>query len=266
MINKRTRRIEGVEASAFADLAQAAEGLEPLNLEQKFINGALISVAKGDPHFLLNRVIGLGVQEPARRDTITTFKQLFAEADIGRYFVHIHPDCQPEELKAWLSEEGLTRHRRWMTFVHNGALPPESGSDLEVRRIGPEYGEDFGKIVAACFDFGDAAIPALARLTERPKWSIFMGFADGQPAATGALFVDKGVGWCDMGATSRDFRSRGGQRAALQVRVQTAMDLGCDLIATETGEAVEGDPQHSYHNIKWAGFEEAYLRDNYVLA
>jgi hypothetical protein len=49
-------------------------------------------------------------------------------------------------------------------------------------------------------------------------------------------------------------------------RVQKALDLGCDLTATETSEAVEGDAQHSYHNIKWAGFEEAYLRDNYVLA
>lgn len=25
-----------------------------------------------------------------------------------------------------------------------------------------------------------------------------------------------------------------------------------------------GDPQHSYHNIQWAGFEEAFLRDNYA--
>ncbi|MDP7424835.1 MAG: hypothetical protein QF394_05370 [Rhodospirillales bacterium] len=38
------------------------------------------------------------------------------------------------------------------------------------------------------------------------------------------------------------------------------------MIATETGEAVEGDAQHSYHNIQWAGFEECYLRDNYAPA
>ena len=33
---------------------------------------------------------------------------------------------------------------------------------------------------------------------------------------------------------------------------------------TETGEAVEGDPQHSYHNFERAGFQAAYLRDNFV--
>jgi hypothetical protein len=265
-MDERARRIEAVEAAAFADLGQAATGLQPLNLNQHVVDGALISVAEGDPHFLLNRVIGLGVKEPATRDTIVTFKRLFKAADIGRYFVHLHPASQPQELKTWLAEEGLKPHRRWMSFAHNGILPEESGSDLEVRQVGPEHGDDFGKIVAASFDFTASAIPALAKLTDRPKWSIFMGFADGQPAATGALFIDNGVGWCDLGATSRDFRSRGGQRVMLHARVKRAMDKGCDLIATETGEAIEGDPQHSYHNIKWAGFEETNLRDNYVLS
>ena len=151
-----------------------------------------------------------------------------------------------------------------MKFVHKGGLVPEPGSDLEVRLVDGEFGDAFGRIVATGFDMGEASIPALARLTERPKWRIFMGFADGQPAAAGALFVDQGIGWCDFGATSSKFRRRGGQRAMLAARIKAARDLGCDLIATETGEAVEGDPQHSYHNIRWAGFEESYMRDNYA--
>jgi GNAT superfamily N-acetyltransferase len=265
-MDERAQRIEEIEALAFSDLGEAAKGLMPLNLKQRIVNGALVSVASGDPHFLINRVIGLGVREPATRGTISLFKDVFAASEIGRYFVHLHCDSQPAELKAWLQEDGHVAHRRWMTFVHGGSVPESSGSDLEVRQIGPEHGEDFGKIVAASFDFGDATVPALALLTDRPKWSIFMGFADGEPAAAGALFVDKGVGWCDLGATSAKFRKRGGQRAMLKARVEKALGLGCDLIATETGESVEGDAQHSYHNIQWAGFEEAYLRDNFVPA
>ena len=160
-------------------------------------------------------MIGLGIKEPAVQDTIATFKDLFAAANNSRYFVHIHPDSQPEDLKSWLREEGLTAHRCWITFIHGGNLPPASGSDLEVRQIGSEYGEDFGNIVATGFDFKAPTVPALAALTDRLKWNIFMGFVDGQPAATGALFVDKGVGWCDFGATSSNFRKRGGQRAML---------------------------------------------------
>lgn len=151
-----------------------------------------------------------------------------------------------------------------MTFIHDGHPPPKPDTDLDVRVIGAAHGNAFGKTVAAAFGFSDAMIPALARLAERPKWKIIMGFADGVPAAARTLFIDDGVGWCDFGATSPAFRRHGGQRAMLAARVNAARELGCDLIATETGEAVEGDPQHSYHNIRWAGFEEAYLRDNYV--
>ena len=265
-MDAQSRRVEDVELAAFIDFSEAAAGLEPLALAHEIIDDALIMVAAGDPHFLINRVIGLGVSAPANRETITHFKQAFEAADIRRYFVHVVDDVQPAELRDWLAAENLVPQRRWMKFVHQGGLAPESGSDLEVRRIDGEFGEAFGQIVAASFDMGEASIPALAKLTERENWYIYMGFADGEPAAMGALFVDQGVGWCDFGATSQKFRRSGGQRAMLAARVQAARDLGCDLIATETGEAVEGDAQHSYHNIQWAGFEECYLRANYAPA
>jgi len=34
-------------------------------------------------------------------------------------------------------------------------------------------------------------------------------------------------------------------------------------LVTATGEAVAGDPQHSYKNIKRAGFREKYVRENW---
>ena len=43
-----------------------------------------------------------------------------------------------------------------------------------------------------------------------------------------------------------------------------AIELGCKRMFTETGEAVEGDPQHSYKNILKAGFTESVLRENYA--
>jgi len=260
------RRVEDVELAAFVDFSEAADGLDPLDLSYEIIDGALIMVAPGDRHFLVNRVIGLGVEAPAKRETIAHIAALYRDNEIARPFIHIVDDAKPPELESWLKGEGLVKQRRWMKFVRGNGPVPASGTTMDVQKIDATHCEDFGRIVAAAFDFGEATIPALARLTERPKWHIYMGFVDGQPAAAGALFVDQGVGWCDFGATSPDFRRMGGQRAMLEARVKAALDLGCDLIATETGEAVEGDPQHSYHNIQWAGFEESYLRDNYALA
>ena len=75
-----------------------------------------------------------------------------------------------------------------------------------------------------------------------------------------------GIGYLDFGATHPDFRRRGGQTGILNTRITAALDAGCTSIVTMTGEAVPGDAQHSYSNIQRAGFEEAYLRENWIPA
>ena len=88
---------------------------------------------------------------------------------------------------------------------------------------------------------------------------------DGDTAAgTGAVFIDGETAWMDFGATSPQFRRRGSQSSLLCHRVQFALERGCTRMFTCTGEAVPGDPQHSYSNIQKAGFVEDYVRANYA--
>jgi hypothetical protein len=50
----------------------------------------------------------------------------------------------------------------------------------------------------------------------------------------------------------------------LSRRIRDALDLGVRMMVTETGEALEGEPQHSYRNIERFGFRGAYTRQNWV--
>jgi hypothetical protein len=50
----------------------------------------------------------------------------------------------------------------------------------------------------------------------------------------------------------------------MAARIEHAVSLGARHLFTETGEAVEGDPQHSYRNILKAEFVETRLRANYA--
>lgn len=258
-------RIERMEREVLSEFHQAvpAEASDALGPGAETIGGAWVSSASGDPSILLNRTLGLGVESPAGRDTVFGIRDHYAARGIGRYFLHAQCDADAA-LRGLLEEAGLTAARGWMKFARGREAPPEASTDLRIEEIGPEHGDSFGRIVARGFDLTDAAVPGLAGLIGRPGWHIFISFDGDTPAGCGALYVKDGTGWCDWGATSPDFRRRGGQRAVLAARVRAALDLGCDVIATETGEAVEGDPQHSYHNILWAGFREAGLRDNYV--
>lgn len=257
---------ERIERTALADLHAAASAAvsASLGLELKEIGGALVSIARHEPSILFNRTIGLGVEQPATQSTVEQIVAAYAAAGVKRYFVHLHPHAEPGALRDWLAQAGLVKYRGWMKFRRDPVTAPARKTELEIRRVGAAHGVDFGTIAASCFDLNEKIIPLLACLTDRAGWHIYMSFADGKPAGTGALLIRDGIAWLDWGATHRDQRGKGGQSAVLAARIRHAIDAGCRILLTATGEAVEGDPQHSYKNITRAGFEPAYLRENYV--
>ena len=258
---------ERIERAAMQELYDAAGAAlrRRLGLRLEVHGTALVSLAEGDPgNILLNRAVGLGVETAAEPGEAARVAALYRDAGITNFFIHLSPDARPSALTAELEAAGLVRRRAWVKFLRGmDDPPPEARSSLTVREIGPAHAMDFARIAAAAFDMSRDIEPLVAGLAWRPGWHLFMSFDGDRPAGTGALFVRDGVGWCDWGATAPEFRCRGGQGAVLAARIAKAGELGCRLIGTTTGEAVEGDPQHSYSNILRAGFRPAYTRANY---
>jgi GNAT superfamily N-acetyltransferase len=152
-----------------------------------------------------------------------------------------------------------------MKFKRDCSPPPAVSTDLRVECIGAEWADDFGRIVSDAFGMPEACRPMMAGIVHDPRWHLFVSFDGDTPTGAGALFVDHGNGWLEWGATDEAFRRRGSQGAIMAARIALAQELGCENLFTETGEAVEGDPQHSYTNILKSGFEELKLRANYAL-
>jgi GNAT superfamily N-acetyltransferase len=265
-LSETERLGEAIERKALAELHDAAPAdlRAELGFEQVEIGGALVSIAARDPSFVLNRTIGLGVERPAPAGAVRAIRAVYDHAGIDRPFVHRLPSARPDDLADRLGSAGFGPHRRWMKFVRGVEAPAPARSDLAVREIGRDYADAFGAIVGAAFDLTETAWRLFGPLAGRPGWHLFMSFDGDEPAGTGARFVDGEIGWLDWGSTAPAVRQRGGQSALLAARIAAARRLGCRLLFTETGEWVEGDPQHSYHNIRRAGFAEAGLRENWV--
>jgi GNAT superfamily N-acetyltransferase len=260
--------IEEVERAALEDLSAAAtDELAAVLRKQSAIAGsAFVSLFAALPAtaIVVNRTIGLGLSRPETKDTIDAVVDLYAKAGVARYFVHVHPESRPGDIGDWLVSRGLERARSWMKFRRGREAPPKVTTSLAVRPAAAKDAEGFGRIVADAFDLGAAGAPLLARLIGRPDWHIFMSFDGDQPAGAGALYVKHDIGWLDWAATAPAYRRRGSQSALMRRRIIEALDLGCRLIVTATGEAVPGDPQISYKNILKMGFEPTYLRENYA--
>jgi len=111
---------------------------------------------------------------------------------------------------------------------------------------------------------GDAAAEWLGSVAGTPGFRAFLAWADGEPAGTGALFVGERIGWLGLAATVPEHRRKGAQGALLAARLRAAAAAGIGELTTETGERLAYRPSNSYRNLLRFGFEEQYVRANYL--
>ncbi len=265
-MNAQDHLSETIERAALVSLHEhcppATRKLMGLDLVE--VGDVLVGVSTHDPSILINRALGLGTRQPPTPETIQSVVDTYRKANRGRFFFHVYP----EMLKGgtdWLTDAGLEKIRGWRKFYRDMRPPPERTTSLRLTKIGPDQGADFGHIVASAFGMTPEAAPLLGGLAQDPNWHLFMTYDGDTPAGAGGLYVQGVVGFLEWGATHKDFRKRGSQGAVMSARIQQAIDLGCQVLFTETGESVEGDPQHSYSNILRFGFDEGPLRENWTL-
>lgn len=272
MLNEIEQTSEQLERSALESLHEfcPAPARDALGLKLIRVEDVSVALSSAIPSILVNRALGLGTEAPATADTITrvvqTYRRLgYRRHGLGSYFLHVFDDELSGEAAAALKELGLVPRRGWMKFRRDSGPPREIDTDLRIElATDQEAAHHFGRIVCSAFGMSDLAIPMMAGIVHDPRWHLFVSYHGDTPAGAGGLFVEDGQGWLEWGATDEAFRRRGSQGAIMAARIGLAAELGCQNLFTETGEAVAGDPQHSYGNIQKMGFAELRLRANYA--
>ena len=179
-----------------------------------------------------------------------------------RHSVAVHPDEAALEVR--LRERGYEPGYAWMKFGRGVEPPVERRGEVRAGEAGPEDAESFGAIVAESFGMPGSSAALIAAVVGRPGFHCFLA-RDGERAVGAAtLFVAGTSGWCGFAATLPAARGRGAQNALFAARVRRAAELGCRDVYTETGQRAEGRPEASYRNILRNGFDELYLRPNWV--
>lgn len=266
-MNKIEQKSEKIEREALISLHKHCppKVAQSLGLHMLEVEDAIAAAAVNDPSVVINRTLGLGTQSKVQRETLSAIKEFYSDLGIKKYFTHIYPKELPDNGNEMLSDMGFQKSRGWMKFSRDDSAPPNAPTELRIREASnSEEAMHFGRIVASAFGMTELSAPMLAGLINDPGWYIFLSYSDNSPAGAGAMYVNGESAWMEWGATDPDFRRRGSQAAIMSARIQKAIDLGCKYMFTETGEAVEGDPQHSYKNILKAGFIESVLRENYT--
>jgi hypothetical protein len=214
---------------------------------------------------MLNRALGVGLDVPATAEQLDEIVAACAERGCA-CAVSVAPEAQPAELPAWLRARGFEPGYAWMKFSRPVGEAPRVDTDLRVEEIGLEHADAFGRVIVAAYGMPTELVPVASVVVGRPGWHCYVAFADDEPAGAAALHTGDRLGWLGFAGTVPELRGRGAQNALFAARAAKAVDLGLERLVTETGERLPGRPSSSYRNILRNGFEEAYLRPNYVRA
>jgi hypothetical protein len=258
--------LEDIEFEASVDLFRAApdDARAAHAIQVRDIGTATCLTSRAiEPAAMFRRAVRLGVGRAASEagldDVLAYMNGLGA-----RYAVPVAPQSRPSDLASWLEARGFARGYAWMKFRRPCDGAPRAESDLEVRSVGRERAAEFGRVVAEGFGLPASVAHWVGAVAGRANWVCVMAYAGGAPVAAGAAYVSGGYAWLGLGATLASHRRRGAQNALLALRLREAAVRGARVAVTETGERLPDKPGNSYRNILRAGFEETYLRQNYM--
>jgi GNAT superfamily N-acetyltransferase len=253
--------VERAEAEAYAAMFAAAP--PDLGLTARRFGSAVMLLAPRIDVVLFNRVLGLGVDEPATEDALDAFVDV-GRREGGRSFgFALSPRARPASVPSWLEARGFRARDNWVKMIRAAEDVPSPATELRIERIDAEHAAAFGAVPTVAFRMPEWITPWNERLVGLPGLHGYAAFDGDALVAVGALYVRGDVGWIGVGATLPSHRNRGAQSALLAARIRGAAGLGCRWVATETGEETPNRPNPSYRNMVRAGFALVYARPNF---
>jgi GNAT superfamily N-acetyltransferase len=256
-----------MEIAAWDEFFQAASPavVRRCGIRTRHLDGAFVQIASGLDILAYNRVVGVGLEQPATEDGIERITAAFAEAGVPRFFIQVSPAAAPDDLAERLLERGFVHYNSWVRLYRSLEAIPEPRADVDIRPLDAAHATDFGALVALAFGWPDALGTIAAQALGRPGWHHFAAFVDGTLAGTGVLFTGRDLAWITFGTTHPDYRNRGIQKALIIHRMEVARTRGCRTVIVETAEQKPDRASPSYLNMIKLGFEVGYVRPNYLL-
>jgi GNAT superfamily N-acetyltransferase len=248
---------EWIEAEAWADAAEAAPRWvrAALGVQTSRWGPTVVLRASRVDSLLFNRVFGLvgaGSQAPRLLEEAI---RAYGEAEVARFLLHV-TSADP----SWttlIRRHGLAPFRRpWVKLARGRSeRVPALPCTLPIDTVRPAEAGDYGRVLAHGLEATDSAIPLFAATVGRPGWTTLVARDEGTIVGVAALFVRDGIASLAGAATVPSHRRRGIQGALMVRRIRMALDLGCTVIAGETGVAVSGQPNSSCNNMLRCGLD-----------
>ena len=187
--------VELLEAEAWAQLHGAfAQTNTQLSPAVRRYGRATALITPAVDVVAINRVIGLGFEQPLDASQLAEITANYRAAGRSRWFLEWSPSARLREPNVLESAGGIVRGTNVKLFVRLTELRPMgSATGPVIVEVLPEQASQFLDIVGAGLSVPEAVRPGIAAAIGQPGWRYYFAVRDGRPMAGAAMFSD-GVG------------------------------------------------------------------------
>ena len=235
------------------------------SLARRYIGDAIVTIdpasaASPYPSANKNAVSFLGCEARAAPADLRKTLDVFKESGIERFFFHLGPTLQQEEIIAWLTENHFEPYQgtRYPTLCRAIRAAPPHETDLRVARVFKHEIETHADAITRIFNPWPSSF--FFESSGQPGFDHFLAFEQNTPVSAAILATHNQFAYLGWAATAEAHRGRGGQNALIAARLNRAAELGCQIACSETLTALKT----SLSNLLRNGFEVAYEKQVFV--
>ena len=265
------RLVEFSEARAYFSLFNSAYAADPgLGFSCSRAGSSVLFRAQAVTSSLLfNRVLGLGVAEPASAEVIASLVAAYADGTVS-FGVELSPAAEPADLPTMLAAQRLRKAFPAQILYRDGAAPPPRyeawarATGLRVEWVAPEHAGTLARVCCENFKMPEAVWQLLRIGSCAAGWRRWLAL-DGDEAVGASLsFVQDDVAWLGWTSVRPSHRGRWVHAGIVARELEEAHAAGCAWVTTETAISTKEKPDAAYHNLRNFGFKDAYPRAVHV--
>lgn len=238
----------------------------PVKCYANVIGGAFAGAVPEMDILALNRVIGLGLNGRIDEQSIDDIINFYKLAGSKRFFIQLCPYLKQPDTEMMLLSRGFKLRNHWAKLFRKIEAPiPSVATELKVANATSSEAELYAEIIYNSFDWEEKELMGwLAQTVGLAGYRHYFATHDGKPVAAAVLHVSGTYASMAFAGTLKDYRGLGAQGLLLRTRIEDAHRAGCEYIISETSKDTPERPVPSYRNMRRFGFEEAYLRENWI--
>lgn len=225
-------------------------------------SAVVLSSSAARSSVLFNRVLGLGLREPADEALLDEIQCVYSRLGVP-WAIEWSAGAAPQTFPALLKERGMRRGLGTAILIRSCVELPDVESTLRIERVGPEFGKAFAAIVAPIFRVDPTVKPLLELAATRPGYRQWLAFDGNEPIGGCLSHIQQDAAWLGWSATMPSHRGRGVHAALVSACMHDAFEHGCGWITAETALGTQSRPDPAYLSFLKLGFQHACTKDTY---